>query len=250
MSKYYAVSRGRRPGIYDSWEEAKKQVDHYPTPIYKSFKSENEAINWKNEADRLGKYPKRISNPLDANISSFKRHETKLGKAQREHQEEAENAPDGYIRIFTDGGSRNSGYSLGGHLGSDDLAAWAFEAVYPDGTSYHDSGAELGKSNQKMELEAFAKACEFVINQRIKAPIMFILDSRYVLNPLQVGDLKKWANNGWKEERANKEYWQQIWNAYSQINQKVYLKWVKGHSVTQGNNDVDKLANEAMDTLK
>lgn len=37
MSKCYAVSRGRRPGIYASWKEAKKQVDHYPTPIYKSF---------------------------------------------------------------------------------------------------------------------------------------------------------------------------------------------------------------------
>lgn len=76
------------------------------------------------------------------------------------------------------------------------------------------------------------------------------MDSRYVLNPLQVGDLKKWAENGWREERANKEYWQQIWNAYSQIKQKVYLKWVKGHSTTKGNNDVDRLANEAMDELK
>lgn len=35
--KYYAVKRGRQPGIYESWDEAKAQVDNYPNALYKSF---------------------------------------------------------------------------------------------------------------------------------------------------------------------------------------------------------------------
>lgn len=36
-NKYYAVKRGRKPGIYETWDEAKVQVDNYPNALYKSF---------------------------------------------------------------------------------------------------------------------------------------------------------------------------------------------------------------------
>ncbi|MDO4788663.1 MAG: ribonuclease H family protein [Johnsonella sp.] len=42
-SKYYAVRMGRSPGIYKSWEEAKKQVERFAGAQYKSFPSEEEA---------------------------------------------------------------------------------------------------------------------------------------------------------------------------------------------------------------
>ena len=35
--KYYAVRQGYVPGIYDSWDECKAQVDGYPKAEYKSF---------------------------------------------------------------------------------------------------------------------------------------------------------------------------------------------------------------------
>ncbi|MDK2786695.1 MAG: ribonuclease H-related protein, partial [Thermotoga sp.] len=35
--KYYAVRKGRVPGIYESWEEAEKQVKGFPGAEYKSF---------------------------------------------------------------------------------------------------------------------------------------------------------------------------------------------------------------------
>lgn len=245
MVKYYAVSRGRIPGIYETWEEASAQVFRFHNPVFKSFGIKQDAINWKKEADAIGGYPSKPD--VIGNLS--KPRETKLGKAQREHQEEADTAPEDVIKVYTDGGCRNTGNKEGQHVNDSDLSAWAFEVVYPDGSSYHDSGANFGKTNNMMELEAFARACEFIVNQHIKTPIMFILDSRYVLNPIQVGDLEVWAKQGWTAERANKEYWQYIWNYYSKIKQKIYLKWVKGHSVTQGNNYVDQLANEAMDAL-
>ena len=41
--KYYAVKKGRHPGIYDTWDEAKNQVHGYTNAEYKSFKTLDEA---------------------------------------------------------------------------------------------------------------------------------------------------------------------------------------------------------------
>ncbi len=41
--KFYAVKAGRKTGIFNSWEECKKQVDGYPSASYKSFKTAAEA---------------------------------------------------------------------------------------------------------------------------------------------------------------------------------------------------------------
>lgn len=35
--KLYAVHKGRKPGIYNTWDECKKQVDGFNGPIYKKF---------------------------------------------------------------------------------------------------------------------------------------------------------------------------------------------------------------------
>lgn len=41
--KYYAVREGRKPGIYTTWDKAKKQVHGYTNASYKSFKTKDEA---------------------------------------------------------------------------------------------------------------------------------------------------------------------------------------------------------------
>lgn len=37
MKKYYAVRRGRKIGIYNTWEECKEKVYKYSGAVYKSF---------------------------------------------------------------------------------------------------------------------------------------------------------------------------------------------------------------------
>lgn len=41
--KYYAVRKGKTPGIYFSWEDCKRMVDGFPGAQYKSFQSLTEA---------------------------------------------------------------------------------------------------------------------------------------------------------------------------------------------------------------
>ena len=44
MAKFYAVKIGRKPGIYNSWDECKMQVDKFKGAIYKSFSNKEDAL--------------------------------------------------------------------------------------------------------------------------------------------------------------------------------------------------------------
>lgn len=46
MVKFYAVKVGKIPGIYGTWDEAKKNVIGYPGSIYKSFSTLEDAENF------------------------------------------------------------------------------------------------------------------------------------------------------------------------------------------------------------
>lgn len=50
--KYYAVKKGRNPGIYQSWDSCLKEVKGYSGAIYKSFKSLEEAKAFLNDEEK------------------------------------------------------------------------------------------------------------------------------------------------------------------------------------------------------
>ena len=41
--KWYAVAKGREPGIYTTWDEAQQQVNNFPDAVFKAFPSEEAA---------------------------------------------------------------------------------------------------------------------------------------------------------------------------------------------------------------
>lgn len=60
VRKYYAVKRGRVPGVYENWEIAKQQVEGYPNAEYRSFASKEDALAYlKGESWRCPKTPER-----------------------------------------------------------------------------------------------------------------------------------------------------------------------------------------------
>ena len=44
--KFYGVARGRVPGVYATWDEAKRQVDAFKGAVHKSFSTYAEAREW------------------------------------------------------------------------------------------------------------------------------------------------------------------------------------------------------------
>lgn len=239
--KYYVVINGRKQGIYTSWAEAKVQVDNYSNPVYKSFTAFSDAIDWASAALEAGGYPYKANHG---------KHLGPTGKAQVREERRLSKAPEDSIIVYTDGGCRNTGNHIGQHTKSYDKAAWAYLIVLPNGERVSNSQGMYGKTNNVAELTAFAKACEKLVELGLSdRPVKFVLDSRYVLNPLETRNIVKWAHNEWREERANKEYWIQIWKNFSRLTD-VYYHWVKGHDVTQGNITVDQMANETMDKME
>lgn len=51
--KYYAVKKGRVPGIYISWDETKKQINGFSGAVYKSFASKREAENFLSDYQKI-----------------------------------------------------------------------------------------------------------------------------------------------------------------------------------------------------
>ena len=47
--KYYAVAKGKTPGIYFSWADCKAQIDHFSGAVYKGFESLADAEKFINQ---------------------------------------------------------------------------------------------------------------------------------------------------------------------------------------------------------
>lgn len=236
--KYYAVKKGRQPGIYRNWEAAQKQVEGFAGAQYQSFTDITKAaayLNWGPDTQ------------TPAMVKSEDQLKAAINKVQKEAQQQARPY---FARIYTDGGSRNTGASVkGGHVRKTDKAAWAYQIKY-QGREVHGAGGELGASNNKMEqmalINALKKLQELGFNDK---HLLFILDSRYVLNAINQGWLKSWKKRGWKRsggELANKEQWQEIDRLLPHFPDSTF-SWTKGHAGNEGNEFVDHLLNRYMD---
>ena len=55
--KYYAVKCGRTPGIYETWDECKRQVMGFSSAVYKSFPTREEAEAYINAVQKKSDIP-------------------------------------------------------------------------------------------------------------------------------------------------------------------------------------------------
>ncbi len=229
--KYYAVRRGRKPGVYRTWAETQAQVTGYSGAQYKSFTSASAADAFM-QGQTTPSAPKKVhhSSPRTATTSQ---------------------SDSAAITVYTDGGSRNTGNVAGGHVRTGDKAAWAYRIELPNDVVTGSDG-EFGASNNRMEIMAFRNALQKLVDlNQNKTSIVFILDSRYVLNAVTEGWLAGWKRRGWKRSAgplANAELWQDVDRLLPQFTQLSY-QWTKGHATNQGNVFVDHLLNETMDGM-
>ncbi len=70
--KFYVVWEGRSPGIYDSWEEARLQVDGYPGARYKAFDSQESATRaFRGSPDEQKAMMRAIAAHRSAGLATF-----------------------------------------------------------------------------------------------------------------------------------------------------------------------------------
>ena len=220
---YYAVARGRRPGIYDEWcgeDGAEAHVKGFPDALYKGFRTRADAKEW------------------------LKRH----GGAQESVQPEAERskpaasrgakgrkgAPKGRkVRIYTDGGAIvNPG--PGG-----------YGVVILDGKRRKElSGARRRTTNNRMELMACIEGLKATRNRSV----VIHSDFRYVINGMKKGWARRWRASGWMrnktESAENADLWAQLLDLCAE--RSVDWVWVKGHAGNRENERCDRLARTAL----
>jgi ribonuclease HI len=229
--KYYAVRKGKQPGIYRTWPETQRQVNGYSGAQYKSFTTEAAA-----QAFMQG----QASNQSSAH-----------GKAQAKATARPAATSQATITVYTDGGSRNTGNVAGGHVRDADKAAWAYRIELPDRVETGSAG-EFGATNNRMEIMAFRNALQHLVDLgQTRESILFVLDSQYVLNAVTKGWLAGWKRRGWKRSAGplvNAELWQDVDRLLPQFADLQY-RWTKGHATNQGNVFVDHLLNQTMDHM-
>jgi len=141
------------------------------------------------------------------------------------------------IRIYTDGACR----------GNPGPGGWA--ALLMQGEERKElCGAEALTTNNRMELTAVIRALE-----ALKRPVMAQLytDSQYVMRGMMEW-LPAWKARGWRtaDRKAvkNQDLWQRLEELAAQ--HRLEWHWVPGHAGVEGNERVDRLANEAIDAMQ
>lgn len=139
MAKFYAVKKGRVPGIYDSWPAAEKQVKGFAAE-HKSFKTRAEALAWMSNSPLPAPGPSSSTSRSGATSNPLKRSSA---TQERPAKRVAEN-PSGR-KVYCDGsalGNGTAGSTAGIGVWSHDVAALNLSERLPG----------LGQTNNRAEM--------------------------------------------------------------------------------------------------
>ena len=206
--KIYAVRKGFKPGIYNTWEECKSQVHRFHGAEFKSFNNLTEAQNY-------------------MKIKPIHKNKILL-KVCGENKEDKELNQQNESYAYIDGSFNNKTkiYGYGGF-------------IMHKGQKYIIKGNGKDENYAKMrnvagEVLASQKVIEKAISLGIKN-----IDIYY-----DYEGIEKWATGEWKR---NEKETQNYYDFYQSIKSKINVNFikVKGHSGNEGNDEADTISKEA-----
>lgn len=214
--KFYAVAAGIKPGIYENWPEAQRQVKGYAGAKFKGFTDRAEAEAW-------------LRNPQYSHAPAKKEGRTETAPTV------AAPPRDGEINIYTDGGcSNNPGPGGYGAI------------VVSDGREREISGGFRLTTNNRMELMACIVALRTLEHQ--DRPVTVWSDSSYVVNGISKGWARGWRQRGWiksdRQPALNPDLWTELLELVEAMD--VTFEWVRGHAGHPLNERCDQLAVAAL----
>ena len=224
-NKYYAVVKGRKPGIYLEWSGsngAESQIKGFSGAIFKGFVTRQEAETWYTEVSITQTYPPKDVKPEHPASDDRLLPPSKLSEAQ-----------DGRIVVYTDGGC----------IGNPGPGGYGI-VILGGGKRLEMSGGFAYTTNNRMELTACIVALQSI---QESLPITLYSDSQYVVNGISLNWANKWRINGWRKSNGdkaeNQDLWESLLNVCSQHS--VEFVWVRGHVGTIENERCDQLSMHA-----
>ena len=213
--KFYAVRVGRTPGIYNSWDDCKAQIDGFSGATYKSFKTAAEAAEFMG----WGESYKQSSFVVEKEQSD-KKMEASCDNIENNDLENVAYV-DGSYNVAT--GEFSYGVVMF-HNGEEITFNKSF------------SDPELASMrNVAGEIKGAEAAMEYAYKNGMKTLTIY-----HDYEGISKWPLKQWA--------ANKEGTKAYQEFYNNIKEYVDIKFVKvkGHSGDKYNDLADKLAKEAL----
>ena len=223
---YYAIARGRNPGIYTSWPEAKAQVDGYPQARYKGFATREEALNWLHTMQGTAPPPVRRTAVKEDETSSS----PPQAAAPTPH---AAALAAGEVVLYADGGA------------DPNPGPGGYGAVLLDGGERRELSSGFRRTtNNRMELMGVIAGLESLLEPR---RVAVFSDSLYLINAIQKGWARHWRRSSWLKKDQSLRENADLWNRLLKLLERhqVSFHWVRGHSGLNENERCDRLASAA-----
>src|SRR5512133_1589867 len=229
---FYAVFKGRRPGIYQSWSGsggAEEQVSGYAGAVYRGFATREEAEYFLRKGEAMPAAPRLPSLGQAPGDTAAPTPRSALD-VRAEYQPDLDA---GKVVIFTDGAS----------TGNPGPGGYGVVLLHAD-TRRELSGGFRCTTNNRMELSGVIMALQAL---KSRSTVVIYSDSRYVINAVQNGWARRWRANGWmrnaEDPAENADLWARLLDLLAEHT--VAFRWVKGHASNPENERCDRLAVQA-----
>ncbi|XP_019727134.1 ribonuclease H1 isoform X1 [Hippocampus comes] len=264
---FYAVRKGFQPGVYNSWDECKAQVDKFPSASFKKFASEKDAWAFVRglEASAAPPLPKAVEpevyllpkkgpEPLEYIPLGKKRSHV---EEDEEQQQQKAIVPSKRVKLNQSSSSDNKdGFTYMGDA----------VVVYTDGccSSNGKCGARAGigvywgpqhplnvaeplegrQTNQRAEIQAACMALQQAKEQNIKKLLVYT-DSKFTINGITKW-VKNWKLNGWQLKSGGSVTNKDDFERLDRLSAELEVAWmhIPGHAGYRGNEEADRLSRE------
>lgn len=243
---YFAVIRGRMPGIYSQMSDVMQQTKGYESAYFESFKTYREAQSFLQNRNQPTVKSEDVSThtalnsvklePPEPSLPYSTIQSTDTNTDQMIHLPETE--PLKHVEVYTDGacsnnGQRGSTAGIGVYWGPNDIR----------NVSEPLSGRP---TNNRAEIHAVIRAVNDAKRYGYKS-ITIKTDSQFLIDSMTKW-IKGWKKNGWLLSTGgpvkNREDFEELDQASQGI--LVEYKHVTAHNGIEGNEEADRLARDGI----